>query len=252
MYTEAPVVELGLDPADDWLFMFERDPIYGDLFKGAFPGSAHPITRGNLVKALASFERSIISDRSPYDRYRFGGDPTALSDSAKRGEALFKSKRLSCSSCHGGFNFSDAVVTENTPPQGTQLHRVELFVPPARAKSAAAATSAAATSAAATPATAKSSVTTTSAAAAPRLSGRFKAPTLRNIALTWPYMHDGSVATLEEAVVHRNEKVNSLRLTGAERTDLIAFLDSLTNKALILDMRYENPWRKLVPGMVTW
>jgi cytochrome c peroxidase len=251
MYGEHPV-ELGLDRSDDWLFMFQRDALYVDLFAAAFPGAAAPITRENLVKALASFERSIISSRSPYDRYHFGGDETAISAAAKRGEALFRSRSLSCSSCHSGFNFSSAVVTARTPKADVEFHNTGLYN---------------LTGLLSYPALDTGVHQVTGNA---KDVGKFKVPTLRNIALTAPYMHDGSIATLEDAIAHysaggrtisegahagvgrnnpnKSAKIKGFVLSEAERRDLVAFLESLTDKPLTLDMRFDNPWRKLIPS----
>lgn len=240
MYGDHPV-ELGLDRSDDWLFMFQRDQLYAGLFSAAFPGAADPVTRGNLVKALSSFERSIISSRSPYDRYHFGGDQTAISAAAKRGEALFNSRSLGCSSCHGGFNFSGAVVTAQTPKADVEFHRIALYNLPALLSYPAPARDAGI-----------SEVTRN-----PKDAGKFKAPTLRNIALTAPYMHDGSIETLDDAIMHNSAAGKSGTIKGsaptdAQRRDLLAFLDTLSDKQLILDMRYDNPWRKLISHSASW
>ena len=100
--------------------------------------------------------------------------------------------------------------------------------------------------------------------------GRFKAPSLRNIALTAPYMHDGSIATLAEVIEHyeaggrtiadgpykgvgannphKSEFVKGFRLTDEERADLVAFLESLTDQAFISDPRFRNPWPRKTGG----
>jgi len=98
--------ELGLRGIEDtFLRMVRSDPTYRRLLSAAFPGEE--ATLGNVTKALATFERSIVSMRSPYDRYRWGGDLNAISDAAKRGEVLFSSgERGGCFQCHGGWNFS--------------------------------------------------------------------------------------------------------------------------------------------------
>jgi cytochrome c peroxidase len=224
MYGDQPV-ELGLDRSDGWLMMFQRDALYADMFREAFPGSGNPVTRENLVKAIASFERSIVSARSPYDRYRYGGEADAISAEAKRGEQLFQSGQLGCSSCHRGFNFSGAVVTTRTPAPRIEFHNILLDLPPVLSN----------------PARDARAFDRTVATL------RFKAPTLRNITMTAPYMHDGSVETLEDAMAH-GAGGKRLTLSDADRRDLLAFLESLTDKAMILDMRYENPWRNLIPS----
>ena len=108
MYGEHPI-ELGLDRADPWLGPSRGMPTYQRLFRAAFRPAEQPFTRDNVVKAIATFERSIVSARSPYDRYHFERDDAAISDAAKRGEVLFHSRPLSCFTCHGGMHFSGAM-----------------------------------------------------------------------------------------------------------------------------------------------
>jgi cytochrome c peroxidase len=105
MLGEEPV-ELGIKGHEkEVLSATGRDPVYRRLFAQAFPQD-NQVTLQNVTKALAAFERSIVSMRSPYDGYRWGGDATAISDAAKRGELLFSSsERAGCFQCHGGWNF---------------------------------------------------------------------------------------------------------------------------------------------------
>jgi cytochrome c peroxidase len=251
MYGSEPV-ELGLNRSDEWLFMFQRDPIYESLFNEAFPGSGDPITRDNVVKALASFERSIISARSPYDRYRYAGDETAISAAAKRGEALFQSRQLACSTCHNGFSFSGTVASARDPAPALEFHNTGLYNLPGLLSYPA-------------PNTGIHELTRN-----PKDIGKFKAPTLRNIAMTAPYMHDGSVASLEDAVAHysaggrtisegphrgigrenpdKSSTIKGFTLTDAQRRDLIAFLQSLTDEQLLRDPRFADPWKGLLRG----
>src|SRR5580704_5760938 len=94
MYGEHPV-ELGLRDGDGFLPALRADAKYRALFEHAFPGEADPFTVANVTKALASFERSIVSARSPYDRYHYYREDDAVSDAAKRGEVQFFDQRLS-------------------------------------------------------------------------------------------------------------------------------------------------------------
>jgi cytochrome c peroxidase len=114
MFGDHPL-ELGMREGDGFLPMLRSDPQYRALFERAFPGDSDRFTIVNVTKALASFERSIVSARSPYDRYHYDRDDSALSDSAKRGEIQFFDQRLSCFRCHGGFNFTDSTVSERNP-----------------------------------------------------------------------------------------------------------------------------------------
>ena len=107
MLGEQPV-ELGLKGHEaQFLDVLRRDPVYQRLVPQAFPEIGDTYTLQNVIKAIAAFERTIISMRSPYDRYRWGGDSAAISDSAKRGELLFSSSEHGgCFQCHGGWNLS--------------------------------------------------------------------------------------------------------------------------------------------------
>src|SRR5215831_15377880 len=101
-------IELGLKGhEDEVLATIRRDSVYQELFPRAFPGDSALYTIGNVTKAIAAFERTIISMTSPYDRYRYGNDSNAISDSAKRGEVLFFSgQKTGCLRCHGSWNFN--------------------------------------------------------------------------------------------------------------------------------------------------
>src|SRR5215510_7057390 len=177
MYGDHPI-ELGLDRSDRWLDTLKRDPKYPSMFRAAFGDQPDPITRDNLVKAIASFERSIVSARSPYDRYHFDRDDAAISAAARRGEVLFHSRPLSCFTCHGGVHFSNSM---SSRPRSApiELNNTGLY-------NLAGLLSFPASDAGLYDITHET-----------RDIGKFKAPTLRNIAVTAPYMHDGSVATLE-------------------------------------------------------
>ena len=231
MMGEDPV-ELGLNGRErEFLEKLRSDPVYQRLWPLAFP-TEKEFTLPLVTKALAAFERSIVSMRSPYDRYRWGGEAAAISDAAKRGELLFSSsERAGCFQCHGGWNFS-AVRFEGS--RGGEMQGGTFFN------------------------------TGVALYAAPNRGlfertkrdedvGKFRAPTLRNIARTAPYMHDGSLATLEDVIAHyaaggKVEHANKTRilrpfpLTEGERRDLIEFLKSLTDEELLRDPRWADPW----------
>ncbi len=106
MLGTAPV-ELGLAGQEDRVYAeLARDVVYRELFRSAFPDEDSPVNRPNIVVALASFLRSIVSFRSPFDRYRFGGDASAMPAAAHRGMNLFFSTRTRCAGCHMGHNVS--------------------------------------------------------------------------------------------------------------------------------------------------
>ena len=224
---------------------FERDQQYPPAVRCGVPRQPNPVTRENLVKAIASFERAIVSARSPYDRYHFERDDAAISDAAKRGEVLFHSRPLSCFTCHGGIHFSGAMGAEPRS-MAVEFHNTGLYnLAGARSYPA-------------------GNLGLYDQTNEPKDVGKFKAPTLRNIAVTAPYMHDGSVATLEDAIDHyaaggrtipdgpyrgvgrdnpnKSPAIRGFTLTDGQRADLVAFLRSLTDEDLLRDPRFANPW----------
>ncbi|WP_437567432.1 MbnH family di-heme enzyme [Sorangium sp. So ce542] len=246
MFGETPV-ELGLAGMEAALFHRLRDePLYQELFPAAFPGDEDPIRLGNITKAIAAFERSLLSYRSPYDRYRYDGDPSGMSEAALRGMDLFFSEKLECFHCHGGFNLSDSVQHDGTTFTEVMFHNTGLYnIGESGAYPAG-----------------NAGVYDISGNEADM--GRFRAPTLRNIALTAPYMHDGSIETLEEVLDHyaaggrtiedgpnagvgsknkfKSELITGFDLTEEEKADVIAFLESLTDDEFLTDPRHADPW----------
>lgn len=246
MFGDHPV-ELGMTGKEDLLVRrLQAVARYQKLFASAFPGQQNPFTVENITKAIASFERIIMSGDSPYDEYRRGDDPSAISDSAKRGEALFFSEELECFHCHGGHNFTGTVDYLGKGMPEVEFHNTGLY-----------------------------NLKGKTSYPEPNVGlfeftqhlddvGKFKAPTLRNIALTAPYMHDGSIRTLSEAIDHyrvggrtvksgpragvgadnpnKSEFIKSFDLSAAQKEDLLAFLRSLTDKTLLADRRFSNPW----------
>ncbi|HEY3743302.1 MAG TPA: MbnH family di-heme enzyme [Bryobacteraceae bacterium] len=234
MFGETPV-ELGLKGHEpEFLAALRRDPLYQRLFPRAFEGD-DPYTIQNVTRAIAAFERTIISMRSPYDRYRWSGDQSALSDSAKRGEIVFSSsERGGCFRCHGGWNFSRI---RYEGQKNDHLDEARFFN----------------TAATPYPAPNRGLFEFTHK---PEDVGKFRAPTLRNIAVTAPYMHDGSFATLEAVVDHyaaggktshpnKSHIIRPRALSAADKSDLIEFLKSLTDEELLHDPRWSDPWPSL-------
>jgi cytochrome c peroxidase len=245
MFGETPV-ELGLSGKEAELFArLDAEPIYRDLFPRAFPGVAEPISLATVTAALAAFERSLISFNSPYDRYT-RGETSSLSKSALRGRDLFFSETLQCFHCHGSFDFSDSVVHVNSTFVEVEFHNTGLYnlggvgdYPPDN--------------------TGVFAITSV-----PTDMGRFRAPTLRNIGVTAPYMHDGSVETLTNALDHyaaggrtinlgpyagdgsknpfKDALIAGFHLTAEDKGDVIAFLKSLTDQEFLHDPRFADPW----------
>lgn len=245
MFGEHPV-EMGMVGREKQILaMLENDSKYRQMFTDAFGDTQDAISLGNLTKALAAFQRTLISVNSPYDRYRFGGDSKAISVAAKRGEKLFNSENLECFHCHGGINFSDSVMHDRLAFVEIAFHNTGLYNIDGKG---------------AYPADNTGVYEITHK---PSDMGRFKAPTLRNIALTAPYMHDGSIATLEEAIAHykaggrtiqtgkfagvgstnplKSNFISGFTLSDAETQDLLAFLRSLTDDSFINNPAFSDP-----------
>ena len=214
MFGEHPV-ELGLRQGGGFITRLRSEKKYRELFARAFPDDKDAFTVKNVTRAIASFERTIISGGSPYDRYHYQREDDAVSESAKRGEVLFFDRRLSCFRCHGGFNFSGAVASARDPEPDVEFHNTGVTSDPQDAR-------------------------------------QYKAPSLRNIALTAPYMHDGSIATLEgvldhyaaggKANAHKDPLIRGFELSVKDRADLIAFLKALTDEEVTRDPKFSNPW----------
>jgi cytochrome c peroxidase len=242
-------VELGLGEDREWLGVLRKDPLYDKLFAGAFPGAADPFSRQNVVKAIAAFERTMVSARSPYDRYHVDGDDQAVPASAKRGEVLFHSEPMVCFTCHGSLTFTGEIASADAPTRGRpEFHNTGLYNLPGLLSY---------------PERNTGLYDTTRDL---HDVGKFKAPTLRNIAVTAPYMHDGSMATLEEVLSHyaaggrtiadgpnkgighdnpnKSQRIRGFPLAAGDRADLIAFLRSLTDDEVLRDARFSNPWRR--------
>ena len=198
IFSEHPV-ELGLRGREEAVMSELRsDPVYRTLFPSAFPEVKPPFTMVHVTKALAAFERTIISTGSPYDRYHSGGDRNAISDSAKRGELVYFVDGLGgCFRCHGGFNFSDVTDYDGNESTSVEFHNTGLYNLPATAVRESGGIIGASGISFSYPWPNLGIYEHTKKSAD---VGKFKAPTLRNVALTAPYMHDGSIATLEEVL----------------------------------------------------
>ena len=244
LFSERPT-EMGLGGHDtEMLARLRSDPETVTRFREAFPDDDDPVQIRRILDAIASFERMLISGDAPYDRY-VQGDETALTPGAIRGMDLFFSERLACFHCHGGFNFSDSVDHDRTPRTGLGFHNTGLYNVDGRGGYPAEDTG-------------LHRIT-----AKPDHMGQFKAPTLRNVAVTSPYMHDGSITTLEEVIDHysgggrtlttgpnagrgsdsplRSEFIVGFVLTKEEKADLLDFLESLTDVRFLSDRRFSAP-----------
>jgi cytochrome c peroxidase len=253
MFGEDPV-ELGLANMEaELLERLRADEGYVEMFADAFPEKADPIDVDSITKALGAFQRSVVSFDSKVDRWQ-QGDRTALNESEQRGLALFfgapneagVEDAFECFHCHGGFLFSQASDDEGQvfdqkffmnnglynldedgsyPPGNEGLYDMTGELED---------------------------------------KGRFKPPSLRNVALTAPYMHDGSIETLEEVLDHyarggrliedgpnagdgslnpnKSPLVSGFVMTEREKADMIAFLRALTDESLLTNPAYSDPF----------
>ena len=171
---------------------------YKPLFAAAFP--KEKMTIDTLAKAIATYERTVVSEQSPFDAW-IKGDEQAISEDAKRGFALFNTK-AQCSACHEGWNFTnDSFQDIGLPSEDEGRGK---FVP-----------------------------------GVVKMTHAFKTPGLREIARRGPYMHDGSLATLEQVIEHydkggvdrpsRSDLMKRLDLTVQDKADLVAFMKTLTS-----------------------
>ncbi len=229
------------------LARFDADATYRELFAAAYPEDPPGTTLNQVRFALSSFSRSLISGNSPYDRY-YRGEASALTAQQIRGLKLFNSERMECFHCHSGVNLStsyhDAATTPGTItypffnnglynvggdgsyPTGNQgLHELTHD---------------------------------------PKDRGRFRPQSLRNVGVTAPYMHDGSIPDLREVVRHyarggrrvlsgpyagdgslsplKSGLVRGFSISEEEIDDVIAFLHSLTDSTFLTDPRFSDPF----------
>lgn len=246
MFAEHPV-ELGMTPnTDEILGRFRDDTGYQGMFAAAYEGEADPYTVENIVAAIATFERTLISGRSAYDRYWYDGDASAMTEEQVAGMDLFFSERTECYHCHAGVMFTTAFVTANQPAAEPSFVNTALY-----------------------------NVDGVGSYPDPNTGlfaftgeevdmGRFRVSTLRNIAVTAPYFHDGSAATLEDVMAHyvaggrtlaegdnagvgstnpfKHPLVRPLDLTPEEVASMIAFMHALTDDEFLTDPKFASPF----------
>jgi cytochrome c peroxidase len=245
LFSESPI-EMGVNDSnkDAILLRLRGTTLYPPQFAAAFPGEAAPVGWANIIKAISSFQRSLISGNSRYDQFTVG--QTALSAAEQRGMDLFFGEKAECFHCHGSFNFNDQVVHASTRVLEKPFHNTGLynlggsgaFPEPNRG--------------------------VFELSGLPADMGMFRAPSLRNVEVTGPYMHDGSIATLEAVLDFyaaggrnistgplagdgrlnplKSDLVTLINLNAQERADIVAFLKTLTDHAFLTNPRHANPF----------
>jgi len=199
---------------EEIVLRLEANEEYRHLFKEVFGGDEIKIDQ--VAKSIASFERTLVSGNSAFDRFELLGETGAIPESAQRGLALFRGKAR-CHLCHLGSLFTDDLFHNTGVSWGRQpidLGRYEIVE-------------------------------------REYYQGMFRTPSLRDVDLTAPYMHDGSIETLEAVVEHYNEGGNpnpylelslrALHLSSQEKGDLVAFLKSLSGSNWQRDFGLETP-----------
>lgn len=208
----APIINpLEMDmKMEDVAKRLQEDPGYVELFRKAY--DMEPAPEG-ITKAIASFMRTLISGNSRYDKYQ-RGDKSAMNESEKRGMELFQGERAECFHCHVGFNFTNNNIQNNGMYlDGPDMGRYLVTENPIDI-------------------------------------GLFKVPSLRNVEVTAPYMHDGSLATLEDVVEHyvsggkghpnTDPLIRPFDLTPQEKADLVAFMKALTDEEFLANPKYRE------------
>lgn len=243
-------IELGVteDHEEEVLERFRSDIAYQQMFAAAFPDVENPIRLHYIVKSLASFIRTLNSFNSSYDRY-LRGEPDALNEEQKRGMALFMGEKAECFHCHDGSNFSDSTANEKSFYVVQFYHNIGLYNLDGEGGIGAYPQG-------------NQGLYEITRKITDR--GKFKAPNLRNIEVTSPYMHDGSMATLQEVIElhsrggrlieegeyagdgslnpNRSDLLMANNFTEQEKSDLIAFLKALTDESFLTNPDISDPF----------
>ena len=246
MFGEDPV-ELGFSGREEELLeRLRSEALYQVLFGNAYPNEDDPVSIDNITKALASFQRTLISGNSPFDKFVYQAQDDALSEEAKRGFLLFDSETLECNHCHGGLNFASSLTHAGNPNDPTPFENNGLYNLGEDGEYP------------------RPNVGLFEFTEQVRDFGRMKPPTLRNIEVTGPYMHDGSIETLEDVVRHyerggrlipdgplagdgkenpnKSDFLTGFPLTNTQRAEVIEFFKSLTDHEFLSDPRFANPF----------
>jgi cytochrome c peroxidase len=244
IFGEAPV-ELGINDSNVNMVLdrVKSDARYPALFAAAFAGVTQPVTWGNITRAMAAFQRTLISGNSRYDQFLQG--KASLTASEQRGLTLFNGEKAECFHCHAGFNFNDQVVHASTRVLDTPFHNTGLYNIGGTGNFPAG----------------KQGLFEITANPADR--GKFRAPSLRNVEVTGPYMHDGSMGSLEEILdfyaaggrnitsgpfagdgrlnPNKSDLISRIDLSSQDKADIVAFLKTLTDHDFLTNPQFSNP-----------
>ena len=239
-------VEMGVNDHNraEVLARLHAEPVYAAKFAAAFPEAAQPMGWGQVIQAIASFQRTLLSGHSRYDQYLQGKAQLTVPET--RGMALFFGEKAECFHCHGSFNFNDQIVHAASRVVETPFHNTGLY------------------NLGGTGAFPEHNRGVFELTALVKDMGAFRAPSLRNVEVTAPYMHDGSVATLEAVLdfyadggrriasgpyagdgrlnPHKSELISLIDLNAQDKSDLVAFLKTLTDPDFLQNPRHSDPW----------
>lgn len=241
-------VEMGLANHEPILEIVRNDPEYAPAFQQVFGKSGEQITLTEVIQAIAAFERTIVAGDTPFDRWYFAGDGRGMSDAAKRGFEVFIGQGR-CVSCHV-IEQTQALFTDNRFHNiGVGINNIQQDVPELAGAFLKAKAEGLDVDIAVLTDSKTSELGRFAISEQFDDMGAFKTSTLRNIAVTAPYMHDGSLATLRDVVVHYNnggfskegEQVNAflsggirpLNLSERQIDDLVAFMEALTSPQFV-------------------
>ncbi len=245
LFGENPV-EMGLNDSTkaQVLQRLSALPLYQEKFAAAFASQASPINWQNIIYAIASFQRTLITGNSRYDQFMAG--KTALTAPETRGMNLFFGEKAECFHCHGSFNFNDQVIHASTrvlelPFSNTGLFNIGgtgAFPEPNRG--------------------------VFELSGLPKDMGMFRAPSLRNVEVTAPYTHDGSIKTLESMLdfyaaggrnissgpnagdgrknPFKSDLISLINLDAQEKADIVAFLKTLTDHDFLTQPALSSPF----------
>lgn len=245
LFGENPV-EMGVNDGNkaEVLLRLKTVPEYPARFAAAFAGETDPVSWANVIKAIASFQRALVSGNSRYDQFQAG--KTTLTPAETRGMNLFFGEKAECFHCHGSFNFNDQVIHASTRVLETPFHNTGLY-------------NIGGTGAFPEPNRGVFELT-----GLPKDMGMFRAASLRNIELTAPYMHDGSIATLEGVLdfyaaggrnitsgphagdgrlnPNKSDLITLINLDAQDKADIVAFLKTLTDHEFITNPKFADPF----------
>ena len=240
-------IEMGVNDAnrEQALQRLKDDAQYPARFAVAFHGEPAPLHWDNVIKAIAAFERTLISAGSRYDQALAG--TATLTESEQRGQRLFFGERALCAQCHSGPNLGGGAFVSAQGRVGEPgFYNIGLF------------------NIGGTGAYPTNNRGLLEFTGRPEDMGRFRAPSLRNVALTAPYLHDGSIATLEAVVAlhaaggrvlgngpyegdgranpYKDPRIDQIDIDAQDQADLVAFLRALTDDRMLARPEFADPF----------